>query len=234
MYAPVIYFFPKNNYQNRYIYHQKVKIEDPRRSNTPVQCTRCQQIGHTKNNCMRPFRCVKCAGPHNTLDCTKDKNTPAKCALCLGSHPASYRGCQVYREIHARWNGKRRNETRTPKLTEDVETWKPLNQEQRESPPNTTNTTKQGPLITVDGTPAYSEALKRQTKTKPRDGHAQNNANTQNSYATYSAQTDNQTRNECEKSLLEIVNKQAQKIDLLLTQMGTLMNLITTLINKTK
>lgn len=217
-----------------YIYHQKVKIEDPRRSNTMVQCTRCQQIGHTKNNCMRPFRCVKCAEPHNTIDCTKDKNTPAKCALCLGSHPASYRGCQVYQEIYARRNGKRRNETKSPNLTENVKKWKPLHQERQECPPTTTITTQQGPLATADETTAYSEVLKRQTKTKPPDGHAQKNANTQNFYASYSAQTDSQTRNECEKSLLEIVNKQAQKIDLLLTQMGTLMNLITTLINKTK
>lgn len=42
-----------------YIYHQRVKIEDPRKSNSIVQCQRCQQYGHSKNNCMRPYRCVR-------------------------------------------------------------------------------------------------------------------------------------------------------------------------------
>lgn len=85
------------------IYNTKVKIEDPRKTNEIPQCTRCQQYGHTKNNCMRPFRCVKCAQGHRTTDCPKrDRNSPATCTLCLGSHPANYKGCQVYKEIRAR------------------------------------------------------------------------------------------------------------------------------------
>lgn len=72
-----------------HIYNTIVTIEDPRKLKTVVQCTKCQQYGHTKNNCLRPYRCVKCAEAHNTSDCPKkDRNSPAKCALCLGSHPA--------------------------------------------------------------------------------------------------------------------------------------------------
>lgn len=90
-----------------HIYYQKVKIEDPRKSNTIVQCKRCQQYGHSRNNCMMPFRCVKCGEGHNTSDCPKkDRNTPAKCALCFGDHPANYKGCQVYKEILDRKNKK--------------------------------------------------------------------------------------------------------------------------------
>lgn len=90
-----------------HIYYQKIKIEDPRKSKTIVQCKRCQQYGHSRNNCMMPFRCVKCGEGHNTSDCLKkDKNTPAKCALCLGDHPANYKGCQVYKEILDRKNKK--------------------------------------------------------------------------------------------------------------------------------
>lgn len=56
---------------------------------------------------MRPFRCVKCAQAHKTSDCPKrDRNTPAQCALCQGTHPANYKGCEVYREILARRNNK--------------------------------------------------------------------------------------------------------------------------------
>lgn len=87
----------------KYIFHTAVKIEDPIKRSTVVQCMRCQQYGHTKNNCLKPYRCVRCAESHKTSDCpNKDKNTPAKCALCLGTHPANYKGCEVYQQIHKR------------------------------------------------------------------------------------------------------------------------------------
>ncbi|CAH1958917.1 unnamed protein product [Acanthoscelides obtectus] len=57
---------------------------------------RCQQFGHTKTYCNKPYLCVKCGGPHNTKDCKKPKDAPAKCALCGGSHTANYRGCEHY------------------------------------------------------------------------------------------------------------------------------------------
>lgn len=84
----------------KYIYHQSVIIEDPKKRTTLPQCQRCQQYGHSKNYCMRPYRCVKCGQGHKTADCPKkDRNTPAKCALCQGAHPANYKGCEVYKEI---------------------------------------------------------------------------------------------------------------------------------------
>lgn len=96
-----------------YIFHQRVKIENPRKQKTPVQCHRCQQYGHSKNNCMRPYRCLKCAEGHKTSDCPKkDRNTPAKCALCDNDHPANYKGCQVFKEILARKTNQLRPRTR--------------------------------------------------------------------------------------------------------------------------
>lgn len=90
----------KDIFNIRYILNNVVTFEPPRKSASIVQCKRCQQFGHTRNNCMRPFRCVKCAGAHNTSDCPKtDRNTPATCALCFEDHPANYRGCRVYKEI---------------------------------------------------------------------------------------------------------------------------------------
>lgn len=72
-----------------------------------MQCQRCQQYGHTKNYCLRPYRCVKCGQSHKTSDCIKrDRNTPAQCALCDGPHPANYKGCEVYKEILARRSQK--------------------------------------------------------------------------------------------------------------------------------
>lgn len=87
----------------KYIYHQSITIEDPRKRKSIVQCQRCQQYGHTKNYCMRPYRCVKCGQSHKTSECLKkDRSTPAQCALCSGPHPANYKGCEVYTEILAR------------------------------------------------------------------------------------------------------------------------------------
>jgi hypothetical protein len=92
----------KDIFKVKYISNCVVNFEPPRKNNTIVQCMRCQQYGHTKNNCMRPHRCVKCAGAHNTTECPKNENTPATCALCLESHPANYKGCRVYKEILTR------------------------------------------------------------------------------------------------------------------------------------
>jgi hypothetical protein len=87
----------------RIIDRQMVVIEDPKKKKSIVQCHRCQQYGHSKNYCMRPYRCVKCAQQHKTSECPKtDRSQPALCALCEGSHPANYKGCEVYREILAR------------------------------------------------------------------------------------------------------------------------------------
>jgi len=83
-----------------HIYHTKITIVDPFKKPGIVQC---QQYGHSKNYCMRPYRCVKCAQGHNTAECPKkDNSTPAKCALCSGNHPANYKGCKVYLEIYNR------------------------------------------------------------------------------------------------------------------------------------
>jgi PAX-interacting protein 1 len=77
-----------------------IQIEPPRAiKNNIVQCIRCQQYGHKKSYCNRPFACVKCGGHHNSKECTKSKDTPATCALCGDNHPANYRGCEHYHNI---------------------------------------------------------------------------------------------------------------------------------------
>ncbi|GBP00021.1 hypothetical protein EVAR_74353_1 [Eumeta japonica] len=42
----------------------------------PGQCQRCQQYGHTSAHCHAQLKCLKCAVPHLTLDCTGTKNNP--------------------------------------------------------------------------------------------------------------------------------------------------------------
>jgi predicted Zn-ribbon and HTH transcriptional regulator len=70
-----------------------VTVERPRKSVFPAQCHNCQRYHHSQRNCHAASRCVKCASEHLTASCTKEKETPAKCANCSGDHVASYRGC---------------------------------------------------------------------------------------------------------------------------------------------
>ena len=49
---------------------------------------------HTKSYCDKPFMCVNYGGSHNSKDCKRSRETPAKCALRGGNHPANYKGCE--------------------------------------------------------------------------------------------------------------------------------------------
>ncbi|GJQ75508.1 hypothetical protein Trydic_g17595 [Trypoxylus dichotomus] len=58
-----------------------------------TQCHRCQLYGHGHRNCHAAAVFVKCTGPHQTAECTKRRDAPAKCALCQAPHTANYEGC---------------------------------------------------------------------------------------------------------------------------------------------
>lgn len=180
----------------KYIFNTKVVIEDPIKKNTIAQCTRCQQYGHTKNNCMRPYRCVKCAEGHRTADCPKkDRNTPAKCALCFSNHPANYKGCLVYKEILAR-------KTKPTGTNRERET--------RKSNHQTSNK--------KDETQA----------TTPKSKRSNNSRKTNVSYADVTkGSTEEQPKN-----LITLLENQTLKMDAIFQQMSTLMELLTTLVNK--
>lgn len=104
---PLSMFFvdldPKPNnktvYEIENMNHAVVKIEPPIRTNDLVQCHRCQQFGHTKSYCKKPFRCVKCGMDHASAQCTKTKDVPPRCAHCLENHTANYKGCRIYKEL---------------------------------------------------------------------------------------------------------------------------------------
>lgn len=94
---------PKANNQEifniRAIDNAIVKVEAPKKSDDIVQCYRCQEFGHTKSYCRKPFRCVKCGLNHSTTECKKTPNTPAKCVHCDESHTSSYKGCKFYQNL---------------------------------------------------------------------------------------------------------------------------------------
>lgn len=99
----------KEIYKLDYLLHCKIKVEAPRNKRIIAQCTRCQDYGHTKSYCKKPFKCVKCGGLHDTSTCTKARSTPATCALCQGNHPANYKGCKVYLDLIDRNHSVRSN-----------------------------------------------------------------------------------------------------------------------------
>lgn len=66
------------------------------------QCLNCQDYGHTRAYCGYPARCVRCSANHSSSECTKSRDTPAKCVLYSGDHSANYKGCNVYKELQRR------------------------------------------------------------------------------------------------------------------------------------
>lgn len=79
---------------------------EPRRgnhSNAP-QCHNCQRIGHTKNYCQLPPRCVKCTTNHFYKECDKNVSAPPTCVNCGEHHPANYKGCSYIQKTAAKRN----------------------------------------------------------------------------------------------------------------------------------
>lgn len=79
--------------------YTKIKVEAPYAKKDIPQCLRCQSYGHTRTYCSHRPRCVRCGELHDSSLCLKNRNEPAKCALCGGPHPANYKGCSVHKSI---------------------------------------------------------------------------------------------------------------------------------------
>ena len=70
-----IIFFPgttlANVNQTHFIEHIMVYWEKYESHKPSIQCFRCQAHGHSSTNCNKNAVCFKCAGAHNTSECTK-------------------------------------------------------------------------------------------------------------------------------------------------------------------
>lgn len=86
-------------YQLSSLLHTKIKVEEPFKPKVISQCTNWQEYGHTKTYCGYQSRCVRCGAQHQSSSCSNPRSDPPKCALSSGSHPASYKGCTVYRDL---------------------------------------------------------------------------------------------------------------------------------------
>lgn len=111
----------KNNkevFNIRAINHCIVLIEEFKKTNSIVQCHRCQKYGHTKSYCNLSYNCVKCGENHPTAQCQKNKDEAPKCVNCGKAHTANYKGCEIYMNIKNKMSNKvsRFREARLPKV----------------------------------------------------------------------------------------------------------------------
>ena len=63
--------------------------------NQPVQCYRCQRIGHTAHGCRSQVRCMVCGGEHAKEVCPSQSE---KCANCKGHHKANSKECTFIKQ----------------------------------------------------------------------------------------------------------------------------------------
>ena len=80
----------------KYLGHTVVTWQRRENRQQISQCHKCQAWGHATSNCYMAFKCLKCAEPHKTAECPKSAEEPAKCANCMGPHPANSTECPVY------------------------------------------------------------------------------------------------------------------------------------------
>ena len=66
-----------------------------------TQCYKCQGFMHIARNCYKKESCARCAGNHNTKNCTEN-DEHIKCINCGKKHQANSSSCEVYQKISNR------------------------------------------------------------------------------------------------------------------------------------
>lgn len=100
------------------LFYRCIKWEQVRRPEIP-QCRNCQGFFHSAANCFLPTKCVKCNQDHEKGKCTistvsADEKDKLYCVLCKKyGHPASYKGCEKYKELQQKLRAKKKTLTET-------------------------------------------------------------------------------------------------------------------------
>ena len=62
----------------------------------PLQCFKCQRLGHRADSCKGKTRCLLCGMGHTNKVCTLKEEKDFKCANCGGAHKANSRKCELF------------------------------------------------------------------------------------------------------------------------------------------
>lgn len=98
------------------ILYRCIRWEALRKPEIP-QCRNCQRFFHSAANCFLPRRCVKCNQNHEPGKCSLQEvpyNEKEKlfCVVCNKyGHPATYKGCEKYKDLQQKLRAKKRSLT---------------------------------------------------------------------------------------------------------------------------
>jgi hypothetical protein len=71
----------KEIFNIEFLQHIRIEVEPPRTKRSIVQCTRCQDYGHSKTYCRKPYNCVNAEDPR-TQKIAKNPATPQQHVYC--------------------------------------------------------------------------------------------------------------------------------------------------------
>lgn len=100
-------------HNHQFVDHVKVRWESIRNGRRSTQCHRCQQWGHSSQNCAHEVRCVKCDEKHEPGACARTtREGDPKCCNCKGNHAANYRQCQFHTDYQLKISRQRMKTSR--------------------------------------------------------------------------------------------------------------------------
>ncbi|KMQ93691.1 nucleic-acid-binding protein from transposon x-element [Lasius niger] len=183
-----------------------VSFEQAYKKREIPQCTQCQTYGHTKNYCFKGPRCVKCAGKHMTNDCPRrEKFAEVKCYKCERNYPASYKGCEVYKQLQQKLYPRLRPKQKMG------QTDKSIHQKQQ------TNITAARQIQPYTSNNTYAQISKKNIESFEQQVCDNNNNVEQPAALT----TEQQGTNKIEELILQLISK-----------MDTMLNLLAAMITK--
>lgn len=78
--------------------HQAIPWE-----NRLLECTNCQELGHSARHCTNKYKCTRCSLNHQPMQCQANKDN-YKCSLCGGNHASYEKNCPVKNAEKAKIN----------------------------------------------------------------------------------------------------------------------------------
>jgi hypothetical protein len=92
--------------------YERFRVAEFKRKKTLIVCYDCALFGHKQgSNKCKGIKCYGCGSKdHIRFNCPdKDDRSKDKCPNCDGNHPATYAGCQVFKQQLNKLYGKKQN-----------------------------------------------------------------------------------------------------------------------------